>query len=187
MLLGPPPAAAGTPVAKAMVGRMNNSDIVWKLYPSKGNAVNYVTARADAKAGGTAEICSQFQAVPDGAIRPLLQALDDPNKVFAAHLALIKIRNTARITAYGEFQDGSTLMTLTHLDGFPVFISPNVSQKPRIDLTNWQATRDLWHRRLDVQIASINFEWLLITIASWRSAASPPAGKEPRAVSIVPI
>jgi hypothetical protein len=163
-LFGPPPATAGTAAARAIVALMSNADVQWTLWPDVPGNHGFVSANAEAKTGGTQEILRQFPT--DAVIRPLLRALDDPNKVFAAHVALIKIAGVGDTYVnfakpFTDVQPVATQTEMAYLDGFPILLYPHTSQKPRIDLTRWKTTRELWHKRLDVQIGSVSFEWLL--------------------------
>jgi hypothetical protein len=166
-LMSPPPAAPGSGAASEMVKRMSNGDIEWTLWPDVPGEHGYISADANATKGGTAEIFRQFPQPSDAPIRPLLRALDDPNKVFAAHVALIKMTRVGDtfVGFNNPFEKVQPVVTETEwqrLEGFPILMFPHTAQKPRIDLTHWQATRDLWHKRLDVRIFSLDFEWLLV-------------------------
>ena len=177
-LLRPPPGSADpdvTAAVRGLVTGLSNEQVLWRAYvyrdwPREGGVFvrvdgpAYVGFRDDSPA---AELWSD-RAPPDLA-RPLLDALDDPGRTLAAHALLTLTHggpNAAEVTPPPPGPDRRTLAGTC--DGLRVTIHPPLSALPppdghltlmpcpaRVDVRDYPAVRDRWHRRLGVPVVSL--------------------------------
>jgi hypothetical protein len=109
---------------------------------------------------------------------PLLAALDRPDQFVAAHL--LEIDTLIYGTSYGALvlaeRDGSLLLTA---DGVRIRLRPRKPFGPKppggepefelctasVDPADAAAARDVWHRRLDVQVASVA-HWHVVAVTA---------------------
>jgi hypothetical protein len=172
-LTGPPVpiSASAEAEAQAIVSRINNHYLAW-------NVERRSRYSADASYHLNQLLQEKLFKVRGGKLRrSLLRALDDPDRVVAAHLALMQ---TERIPFWGshELQDDGSFryevdgLRLTLLPG-PWDYAPYLGESQpyrrtcndpqfwRIDSAQLPAIRNRWHDRLDRRIASFSMAWLL--------------------------
>jgi len=112
------------------------------------------------------------------AARPLLMALEDPNRAVAAHYELQFLKQGTFTETAEVYEDQVTV----YYDGLPVacrvadFPTGIQERKPdyfltyhgpvgRADASAWRSLRDLWHDRLDVPVLSLSHGWVVALAA----------------------
>lgn len=206
-ITGPPPppagpAAAGEAKARRMVGTLVNADVWWREYRTRGRrgsvVVEDVTAYPVAGTQG-AEV-ERFDA--ELLHRPLLQALEDPDRFVAAHVILVATTNGPPPKTAAEFR--GSRRTLCVYDGLAVELLPEGAvdsdegarypprrtkviyyKDPaswRVDASQRKRIRDQWHDRLDRPLASLSPGWFLaaslVLPAAWAWAWRRRATRE---------
>jgi hypothetical protein len=181
-LAGPPAKgpAAGEARARELLAGARNSDYAWSTYElyrsadarRRGEAPDAVLPRSEPRPGTAGwELYRSFNwrgGMTSGAVRPLLRALDDPDKFVVAHRMLRYLRQKS----YYEFNVRRSDALVVKTDGLVVELrdagateSPgsasNALQRDypysgsvAIDPSQRDAIRDLWHDRLDVAVGS---------------------------------
>jgi hypothetical protein len=191
---GPPPEATDPQVRRAareVVAAMRNDQVYWTAEFRKGDrygpACVIVNPAEPLLHTPTDQVDSQF--APDDVARPLLDALEDPDRFVSAHALLFRRRTPgARQPGFQlpsnavpgpgvldnescphgnhhrepwvELDHGGLPVTLRRWmegDRAPV-MGLDIDCHPMVgdpDATRFVAVRDAWHRRLDVQVASV--------------------------------
>jgi hypothetical protein len=203
-LAGPPPPAVGTAAAGAadarrMVGLIANADVWWREYRSLvGERAAVERVAAYPAAGTVGDKVMGFDA--DLLRRPLLDALDDPDRFVAAHVILVATTEGRPPRTSAELRGSQGAFCV--YDGLAVELLPDGAADPdkgavypprltrviyhkapaswRVDASQRKRIRDQWHDRLDRPVASASPGWFLAAslllpaawAASWRRRAS---------------
>ena len=164
-LTRPPNVGPQTALAWQMASRITNDD-----YALTG--VSYLSAYAiqarPQKGSGVDQMRRKFNSNRslNSVARPLLKALEDPNRVAATHiyLTILKQGSTHDIIKV----DGDSI-TVFFDNTLPVHFrrsemtggsSQTLAAPAKADTTGWRKLRDLWHDRLDVRVFSVRYPWL---------------------------
>lgn len=182
-LAGPPPRGppAGEARACELLARARNADYGWSTYESfrsaearrLGQGPTDILPRTEPRPGTPSlELFRSFNwrgGMTSGAVRPLLRALDDPDRFVVAHQTLRYLRQKSYYESTRRRPDGVTVVTT---DGLVVELrdagateqppeAANVRQREfpnpgsiGIDALQRDAIRNIWHDRLDVPLGS---------------------------------
>ncbi|MDB5354200.1 MAG: hypothetical protein JWN24_653 [Phycisphaerales bacterium] len=182
MLTGPPNPGPADALARQMAARISNDEVQWEpvfRWKQADGTYSYLLQSHIKRASDTWAMYCEFDFKGGmqstgmrSAARPLLMALEDPNRAIAAHHELLFLRQGS----FSETPEAHGDQVTIYHDGLPVvyriadFHSEPFERKPDYYLTSpiplgqadpsaWKALRDMWHDRLDVQMASVRFGW----------------------------
>jgi hypothetical protein len=174
----PPDAGPQTPLAWQMAGSIKNDDVVLTgvTHPNRGVPHWVYLVRIHWKPeSGTHKMLKvfDFRTGMTSPARPLLKALEDPDRAAAAHVLLRFIKQGYLRSPSERNGDWITVM---EDEGLPVRFRWSELKEERersqilvapakADPSAWRNLRDLWHDRLDVQVFSISNAWLVVITA----------------------
>jgi hypothetical protein len=201
---GPPasPARAqGQQIIESNLAGVSNGDVRWRLWIGRGTdrpvRVGFPSVRSGTPGHLVYDLASPESAghPPPEIVRPLLAALDDPDRFAGAHVTLsFAYRQSFWESSEDLFDSGfkwssATRSGTSEYDGLRVELSAARFKEPdnlgsdsdfaaecraKIDPGQLSAIRRQWHRRLDVCIYSIPY-WpvqsaaALLTLVCWQS------------------
>ena len=192
VLTGPPPPGPAGPekAARELVARMRNLDYRWdEIRQRQRDRLALIKVEAQPE---RATASWEVRDLPPAALaRPLLSALDDPDKFVAAHCLLTHwVWRQSYYAPTEEAGDGSVLYTHNGLrvdllqantersdEGFipgTWAVRHRHQSSWRIDPGQKSRIRDLWHDRLDVRIGSIPHWALAAALLMLPAARSLP-------------
>jgi hypothetical protein len=159
LIFSGPPAGTDDPKVRDLVSGMSNSDVVFKLGGGGGGIKSWDFRDGSGKRLMQNWVNSRFKPLDP---KPLLRALDDPNRVVAAHMVLIWTRPRVGPFPLPSLENNTVSQDY---DGLLVRGTPSVSEFATADPSGWRAIRDKWHDRLDRQITRVRYLWLVAATA----------------------
>ena len=174
----PPVAGPQTPLAWQLAGKIRNDDVVFTgvAHPNNGDGpwVYLVRLRWQAESGtNKMRKVFDFRTGMLSPARPLLKALEDPDRAVAAHSLL---RFIEQGMYHSPSERNGDWITVMYDEGLPVRFqwskleegqrAPFLVGTAKADASAWRNLRDLWHDRLDSRLFSISYAWLAAITAT---------------------
>ena len=165
VLMRSPAAGPLDGAAKRFTARLRNDDPDWVYYSQRvGLEGEYHTILFRGGRPGTAsrEMFDEF-CKKDGlgsAARPLIEALEDPDRAVAAHMLLLEFTRKS----FGDAPERNGDELTVRCDGLPVRLRISNPKIVSADASVWRSLRDQWHDRLDVPAGSVP-HWAVVVLA----------------------